>query len=206
MNRAGLIKGLRTWPVLATIAIVVVGLLVWLFAYFVPQGKKLSSLKASETQLQSEQLTLEGQLAQLKHDSAESPALLARQAQLTTAVPPDAEVFTYIQQISEVASASGVTINSLAPGTVAAPTATSTSSGSAAPSNYSVIPITLAVTATYDSELNFLKNIYAMPRLTVVNSLSLSGGGPKTTRSTPLAVSMSMTIFTTAPATVAPAN
>jgi len=56
MNRAGLIKVCRTWPVLATIAIVVVGLLVWLFAYFVPQGKKLSSLKASETQLQSEQL------------------------------------------------------------------------------------------------------------------------------------------------------
>ena len=57
--------------------------------------------------------------------------------------------------------------------------------------------MTLTVTGTYDNLLTLITNIYALPRLTDINSLTVHGGGPKTTRSTPLQATLDLATFTT---------
>jgi Tfp pilus assembly protein PilO len=101
-------------------------------------------------------------------------------------VPATEKLYTYVQTISHSAKAAGVTITSLAPSTLVAITGTP----------YSAIPVTASVKGTYDQLLAFIKSLYDLPRLTDVNALSVSGGGPGTNRATVLSASFQLAIFT----------
>ena len=61
----------------------------------------------------------------------------------------------------------------------------------------------MSVTGPYDNLLTFIKDIYGLPRLTQINALTISGGGPNTSRSTVLNMTATLTIFTTAKSTAA---
>jgi len=65
-----------------------------------PQGKKLSSSKLRRRSF-NQNNALEGQLAQLKHDRLRVQRC-SRGRRTDNGRAADAEVFTYIQQISEV--------------------------------------------------------------------------------------------------------
>jgi Tfp pilus assembly protein PilO len=59
----------------------------------------------------------------------------------------------------------------------------------------SVIPVSISASGTYDQTLAFIKALYALPRLTVISSVDISGGGTQTTRSTALQSTYSLDIF-----------
>ena len=178
----------RTRPVLISLAVGLVVLLIWALAFFLPQGKDLSKYRAQQQQLQTQQASLQAQLAQLRATSKATPKLLALQAEYTDLVPPTADIYNYINLMSSTAAANGMHLVSITP----------SSAGTPVPGTSLLqIPVSLVTSGSYDSTLGFIKAVYALPRLTVIDSMSLTGGGPGTNRSTSLNESFSLTIYTT---------
>jgi Tfp pilus assembly protein PilO len=184
---------LRSRSVLVGVGVGLVVLLIWLVAFFLPQGKDLSKYQTQQRQLQAQQSQLELQLAQLRATSKATPKLLALDAQYTGLIPPTDDIYNYIKQMSSTVMASGEHLVSITPSNVGSPVPGT---------SLYAIPIALNTMGTYDSTLALIKAIYGMPRLTVINSMSISGGGPLTNRGTTLTENFALTIYTTAkPAT-----
>lgn len=178
----------RTVVIAAIVALVVA--LVWVLAFFEPQGHKLTNLHLSEEEAQSEQLQLEAQLNRLRADSKQSPQLEALSQKLDAAVPADTGIYEYLgTTLPDTAQAAGVGILSISP-------SSTITSGSVA-----ITPISLSTKGTYDQTLAFIKALYSLPRLTVVTSLNLSGGGPGTNRGTVLQETINLDIFAQASST-----
>ncbi len=174
---------LRQRRVLFAIGIALVVLLIWLLAVFNPEGHKLAAVNDSVQQAQSQQNALDARLAQLKAYSKESATFQALSSRLSSAVPATSDLYNYITEISNAASATGVSVQNVNP-------QTPVSEG-----NVAVIPLTVSVKGTYDQTLAFMKALYALPRLTVISSVQISGGGNNTSRSTPLSGEFDIDIF-----------
>jgi hypothetical protein len=71
-----------------------------------------------------------------------------------------------------------------------------TGSPGTATNGISAISISLSTTGTYDQTLNLIHLLNTLPRLTIIDDLTLQGGGPNTTRSTTLSETFALTIFT----------
>ncbi|MGH9091817.1 MAG: type 4a pilus biogenesis protein PilO [Acidimicrobiales bacterium] len=199
---------LKRTPVIVAMAVAVVVVIVWLLAFFLPQGHKLSTLNAKERTLQQAVDTGNAKVAQLKHTFQHVGQLEAEQAKFQAYVPSTPDLFkstaNYTSSLSATVAASGVTLTSVSPGAAKAsslstsPSKSSSSTSSSTSTSLTVIPVTLSVTGTYDHLLTLVTNIYALPRLTDINSLALHGGGPSTNRSTPLQATLDLVTFTTA--------
>jgi Tfp pilus assembly protein PilO len=164
-------------------------IVVWLVAFFLPQGSQLAKYTTKEQTLQGQQALLEAKVAQLRKTSAATPQLLLLQAKYDAEVPSTTDVFNYFTLISNTATASHITLSSITPGTGPNPVPGTSLEG---------IGFTLNTTGSYDNMLSFIKAIYALPRLTVINAVSVSGGGQQTSRATVLSETFTLTIFTTA--------
>ncbi len=175
----------RRRMVLAGLVAVVV-VVVWLFAFFLPQSRRLTSLQSQRTTLQQTVAQDDARLQRLRTEAQHVGQIDAMYRKLHGDVPATEQLYTYIRTISRAAASAGVSITSLQPSSLVAATGTA----------YSAVPITAAVKGTYDHVLAFLTALYKLPRLTDVNSLSISGGGPGTTRGTVLSVSLDLAIFT----------
>ncbi len=180
---AELISVLRQRKVLISIGVALVVLLIWLLAVFNPEGHKLASVNNSVQSAQSHQNALDARLAQLKAYSKESATFEALSGRLSSAVPATSDLYDYITAISNAASATGVSVQNVNP-------QTAVSDG-----NVAVIPVTVSVKGTYDQTLAFMKALYALPRLTIISSVQLSGGGANTSRNTPLSDQFDLDIF-----------
>jgi len=120
------------------------------------------------------------------------PQLLALQAELTTLVPPDPGVYPFILTMVNTTQQSGLKLISI----------TAQTSTAAAGPGVTTTPITVTTTGPYDNALTFIKNVEALPRLTIINSVSLTGGGPGSARSTTLSEIFALSIFSAPPVTV----
>lgn len=171
----------------ALVGLVVVAVVVaWLFAFYLPQTRKLAALGTQRTALQSTVAADEARLQQLQNEAQHVTQIRAMYDRLDGYAPKTGKLYTYIRTISGAAKRAGVTITSLQPGALVAVSGTT----------YSAIPITAAVKGSYDHMLAFVKDLYGLPRLTDLNALSVTGGGPGTNRSTNLTVSLQLAIFT----------
>jgi Tfp pilus assembly protein PilO len=186
---------LKRTPVLVAIAVAVVVVVVWLLAFFLPQGHKLSTLDAKQQALQQEVAAGNAKVAHLEHTFQHVGQLEAEQAKFEAYVPSTPDLFkstaNYTSSLSSTVAAAGMTLTSVSPGSARASSGSSTSS-------LTTIPVVLTVTGPYDHLLTLITDIYALPRLTDINSLTVRGGGPKTTRSTPLQATLDLVTFTTA--------
>jgi Tfp pilus assembly protein PilO len=165
---------------------VIVAVVVWVLVFYVPQTHKLAALETQKATLQSTVATDEAHLELVKREDQHISQIRAMHDQLESYVPAAENLYSYIRTIAHAAKASGVTITSLSPGVLVAVTGTS----------YSAIPISASVRGTYDHLLSFIKHLYSLPRLTDVNGLAISGGGPHTSRGTVLTASLQLAIFT----------
>jgi len=191
-DRSNTLDALKNRTVIIGIVVALVVVVIWLVAFFLPQGSKLSKLDAKEKTLQTQVTAGNAKVAALKKEALNTPALLAMQKQLSAAVPPTPDIFNYITALQTTATAAGVTVSNLSP--------SQPSLGTGA--TFATIGVTMAITGTYDQTLAFIKGIYALPRLTSINSVAFGGGGPGTNRGSPLNTSFSLTAYTSAkPAT-----
>ena len=166
--------------------VVVVVVVAWLFAFYFPQTRKLAALGAQRTALRSTVAADEARLAQLQNEAQHVTEIRTMYDRLHGYAPRTEQLYTYIRTISGAAKSAGVTITSLQPSPIEAVSGTA----------YSAIPITAAIKGPYDRLLAFVKDLYDLPRLTDVNALAVTGGGPGTSRSTILTVSLQLAIFT----------
>ena len=177
----------RFTPRALLVALGVVGVVVaWAIAFYVPEGHKLAALDAQKTTLQSTVTADEARLQQVQREDQHIAQIRAMHDQLDGYVPSTESLYSYIRTISHAAKASGVKITSVAPSALVGVTGTS----------YTAVPIATSVRGTYDHLLSFIKHLYSLSRLTDVNGLSISGGGPSTGRSTVLSASFQLAIFT----------
>ncbi|MGH9047232.1 MAG: type 4a pilus biogenesis protein PilO [Acidimicrobiales bacterium] len=173
----------RQRKVALSIAVGLLVLFIWLLAVFNPEGHKLAAANASVQSAQTQQTQLETRLTQLKEYSKQSPTFEALSQRLSAAVPSTTDIYDYITAISNIASATDVSVQSVDP-------TTPVSSG-----NVAIVPVTISATGTYDQILGFVKALYALPRLTVITEVDLSGGGSNTNRSTALTVQLTTDIL-----------
>lgn len=184
---------LRRPKVLLAVAGVLVVVLVWVLAFFLPQGHKLSSLQADEQNLQAEVNAGNARVARLRVESQHSSQIQAMVKKLESYAPATSDI-SYISVLSNAAKATGVTVTSLGPGT---PVAVSGSP-------FDSIPISATVNGTYDNLLGFIKAVYQLPRLTDIDSVQVSGGGPKSNRAATLTANFQLEIFTSTKTATAP--
>jgi Tfp pilus assembly protein PilO len=180
---------LRSRRVLLPVATGLVLLFIWLIALFNPEGHKLASLNAAVQSAQNQQNALQARLNRLKLYSKDSSQFEALRQRLSTAMPPSTGVYDYITAISNAASTTGVKVSNVNPSQV-------TTEG-----NLDVIPITVSATGTYSQTLAFIKALDALPRLTVISQISITGGGNGTNRATVLTDQFNLDIFATRNAT-----
>jgi len=171
-------------------------LIIWALAYFLPQGSKVTSLKAQEATLQSQVAQGNAKVLKLRHTYQHATQIKAEESKLNSAVPATSDAYNYVQALSSAAAAAGVHLTSIEISAGTSPSTTSTSGGKKS-STVSVSPIPLALMAkgTYDQILSLIAAIYQLPRLTDINELSINGGGPKADRSTVLTVNLTLSAF-----------
>lgn len=179
---------LKNRTVLISIVVALLVVVIWLVAFFLPEGSKLSKLNTQEQTLQTQVAAGNAKVAALKREALNTPALEAMSHQLSAAVPSTADIFNYITSLQNAATAAGVTVNTLSP---TQPSATTGQS-------FSTIAVQMDVTGTYDQILAFIKGLYGLPRLTSIESVAINGGGPTSNRGTLLTSAMALAAYTAA--------
>ena len=180
---AEVISMLRQRRVLIAAAVALLVILIWMVALFLPEGRKVGTINVKVQAAQAEQVQLQDRLARLKAYSRESAKFEALQAKLTASVPSTTDIYDYITAISQIATATGIKVSNVDP------------QPAQASGNVSVIPVAISASGTYDQTLAFIKALYALPRLTLISNVSISGGGNNTTRGTVLNDQFSLEIL-----------
>jgi len=179
----GALAGLRNRTMLLVIGGALFVLLIWFLAYFSPAGKQLASVNAQTQTALTQQAQLNQQLARLRSYSKETGTLVQLSDRLSAALPPTTDIYDYITALSNAASGAHVSIQSVSPNSP-------TTAGA-----LSVIGVEVTTTGNYDETLAFIKALYALPRLTILTSVQISGGGASATRSTSLQGTFELDIF-----------
>jgi len=180
---AEVISMLRQRRVLIAAAVALLVILIWMVALFLPEGRNVGTINVKVQAAQNEQVQLQDRLARLKSYSRESAKFEALQAKLTASVPSTTDIYDYITAISQIATATGIKVSNVDP------------QPAQASGNVSVIPVAISASGTYDQTLAFIKALYALPRLTLISNVSISGGGNNTNRGTVLNDQFSLEIL-----------
>jgi len=177
------LAGLKNRTMLLIIGGTVLALLIWYVAYFSPSGKQLRAVGTQTQTAQTEQAQLNTELIRLRSYSKETGTLAQLSDRLTAALPPTTDIYDYITALSNAGAAAAVKVLSIDPGTAVAV------------GTVSVITVSVTASGTYDQTLAFIKQLYALPRLTVISSVTIGGGGTGTARSTALQSTYTLYIF-----------
>jgi type IV pilus assembly protein PilO len=186
-----------------TIVGVLVIALIWWFAWMSPEGSKLTSVNHQAQTAQIEISQLNTTVASLKAQSADLQQILPYLAHFEVAIPnlPESGILT--EQLFQLSRQTGVFISNLNDAQVIAGT---TSTG------YSTIPVSIVLSGSRNGILNFIADIYKMPRLVTLQAVTLTPGGAnpdvnKSSNATGANASITGTAYTTfIPPSPAPAG
>jgi len=171
----------------------------WYLALFSPQSHDLSKAHKAHAAAQQKVSQLQGEVVQLNALKAQIPADKAALSVLQADVPNTPQLSATLRQLHAAAVNSGVLLSTLNPSppqmtSASSSQKSSSSSSSSSSSTSSGAPsITLTMTAdgSYPQLTSFLTQLATMPRVVVVNSLSISGSG------SPLTAEITANIFYT---------
>jgi len=138
-------------------------------AWLSPEGSKLSSLQAQQTQLQSQQTALQLRIASLKREKSDIGTTCATLTQDVTEVPQTPEVDSFLQQVTALAVASGD------PNT---PSISVTQAAASTGETTKVTPVAVDFTlaGTYGQMSSFLQGLYSFPRLFTISQVTIGSG------------------------------
>ncbi len=158
---------------LITVGVVIVALLLWWLVWWSPEGSKLATLKAQETSLQASVSGLQARLASLEHSKAGLPKSCGTLVKISKLIPSSEDEPTLLSQLSLVGLGSGVSIGSVSP---AAPTTTPTTTATpGVPAGITPLAISISASGSFKQDVAFVNDLVTMPRLIVINSISVSG-------------------------------
>jgi len=172
---------LRTWGVVALLAVVAIAAGGWFLALS-PQKSKVSDLQSQTAQQEQANQKLQSQILLLKKQQSQIPAEQARIAQIKGRIPESPQITTYVRTLTTLAAATHVELVSIAPAAPAlvqlanaqsqANPAPSTAAGAApAPSaaGLSTISVAINVVGDYYSVQQFLSKLEDTTRATIVS-------------------------------------
>jgi len=133
-----------------------------------PQGHKLSNLHATEAQLQSQQAHLQTEIVGLRHDKADFASNCAKLGTALTEVPSTPDVSQFLQQVTNLAVATG-NANTPTISVLQAP-------GSAGTGGATPVQVSLTLTGSYGQMSSFIKGLDSFPRLFTITQIGVTGG------------------------------
>ncbi len=170
----------RLWAVISALLVVVVGV----FGYFVgvqPQLDAASKADEARSSVEDQNAIYEITLARLRAEADNLPELQAALAEARVSIPAQANLSTFLQQLSDLASAAGVTVSSVstsdALGFVPAPEFVDAIPGAITQEQFVVIPIQMEVVGPRATVLDFIERVQTGGRLVLVTDLRLDRDG-----------------------------
>jgi Tfp pilus assembly protein PilO len=176
--------------VLIALGVIVVLAAVFYFAWWSPEGNKISATDATK-QAQASQITsLRNQLALV---TAEGKFVQRYETFLTffgNEVPVQPEQGVLVDMLGRLAISDRVTITTLSDNTLNA----------VKPPAFSTIPVSMTVTGPYSNVLKFLSDLYGLPRLLTIQEVQPTPSGARGTVNilAPGSLTYTMTISGTA--------
>jgi Tfp pilus assembly protein PilO len=176
-------------------------LLLWYVVLWGPQGSALSKAKTRGGAATAQRETLRDQLNRLQQSRRDQPLKQAQLETLRVAIPDDPNLAQFILDTNDAASRSGVDFLSITPtppGTGGAQGTTATTAPTTAGGgSVSAIRIAMNVTGGYFQILDFVNRLNRLPRIVVVDTLSIASNA------TGLQVSLQEHMFTTSSQAIA---
>ena len=163
-----------------------------------PRRADASALQEQTVAAQSQASTLQIQIAQLKADFSTLDERRAELAAIKRQLPPQAEIPALVRKLQDYAAASGVSLDSITPGTPAIYGQTGAgASGTAQPGQVVEIPITVVISGDYFEDSLFVKSLQTkLTRAFLITGLATSekddtavtdsSGTPATAAATPV--------------------
>lgn len=188
---------------LIPLAVGVAVVLVWFVALWGPQGSALASAKKRRTTAEQQGATLRDQLTRLQQARRDQPLKQSELETLRVAIPDDPNLAQFILDTNDAATKAGITFLSIAPTPPGAAAGTSATGGSSATGGTSgggaatpvAIRMSMTISGGYFQILDFVNRLNKLPRIVVIDSLTLTGGGDISN----MQVSIAARMFTTSP-------
>lgn len=175
----------RRWRLLGVAVIAAIAVVVWLVAFFVPEGSRLTALSSESSGLTHALAKDRAELKALRAELGRTPSAPGAERRIEQLVPGTANLSVYAQTITATTNASGVMVTAFEPHASVPVRGTSIEE----------TPVTVVLKGAYDHILAFIERLGLLTRLTVVHGLSVSGGGPGSNRATLLDVVARLRIF-----------
>lgn len=159
---------------LVALGAVVLVIVVWLVAFWRPEGSSLRTAQKAEAQAAAQVSSDQAQIATLRADAPKVAKEKAVLKKLVQEVPDGPSLDQMLLTINRAASSAGVTLSSVG---TPEPSGWGGSSGQSAPTTASgpeSISLALGVSGSQSAVLRFVSTLDAQPRLYVVNSFSLT--------------------------------
>ena len=161
-------------PIITGVGALVLVIVVYM-AWISPEGTKLASARAQQTQLESQQMHLQTELITLRGEKAHQVSNCQQLTNDLTQVPGTPAVDAFFQQVSQLA------VNAGDPNTpsISVTNATGGAGGT------KEVAVTLTLTGSYSQMTAFLSGLETFPRLFTVSAINVTGGPVATGGSAP---------------------
>jgi Tfp pilus assembly protein PilO len=169
-------------------------LVLWFLLLWGPQGGRLKDAEDRQSAAEAANTALQVRLSRLQASQARAPELTADLEQLRRAVPDGPELAQFILDANDAASAAGVDFLSISPGVPE----------QSDPALPPVINLAINVTGSYFSVLDYLDRLAELPRIVVIDDITLTPNDSESGRS--LGVSITGRMFATTAPQVTPVS
>ena len=151
--------------VLGAIGVVVVLLIAWYFAWWSPESSKLASVQQQQVKQTQQISSLNARLQEIVREDA----IVAKYRNFLTffgsQVPVQPEQGQLVYMLGRLEKSDNVDISSINASTTSPPATGST---------LSTIPISMSVSGPHNNVIKFLSDLYSLPRLITIQSVSPS--------------------------------
>ena len=175
--------------------LIVVIVVVWYLALWSPRQHAIKKATADAATAQANVATLQGQLSALQAQAATQTQRQIELTRLRAAIPATPDISSVIVSLYNAASDAGIDLTSL-------------SDSPPATGSPPAVKINMAVTGNFYEILQFMGDLAALPRIVVVDNVSMSPGGgatgaPQVGASPNLSVTLAGRVFVTSLSTSA---
>lgn len=174
-------------------------LVIWYLLLWSPRSAALDDARNDTREAQQQEAELRGRLARLQAAQNDEARVRAQVEALRAAVPDEPSLAELILDANDAATKAGIDFLSIAPNQPVASGAPAPAAGGPVPPGLTPIPINMSVTGGYFQALDFVNRLYSLPRLIIIDGLSVTSA--PTGR---LVVQITARMFTTAPPVPAP--
>ena len=158
----------RNIPLIGFLVIVLLAV-GYFFLFLRPLLNNLDERAQERTDKQAQLANLRQQVAELEAVRQNAPEIERQLLELSKRIPTQPEIPTLVVQIEEIADAAGVTQLSIEPGDVEPPPGGG---------DFSVVPVTMSFTGTYEQMQDFLLRTRNLARLVTVRSVTYCRAEP----------------------------